>query len=64
MAETHHKPETHTPITRCYTVGYVSDANYRPVPAVMLKGHWLAEAGFDTGRRWSRSRNRPLNRKW
>ncbi len=49
MAETHHKPETGTPTTRCYTVGYVSDAKYNPVPAVTLKGHWLAEAGFTTG---------------
>jgi len=30
-------------------VGYVSDAKYQPVPAVTLKGHWLAEAGFETG---------------
>lgn len=49
MAETHHKPETGTPTTRCYTVGYISDAKYQPVPAVTLKGHWLAEAGFITG---------------
>ncbi len=49
MAETHHKPETGTPTTRCYTVGYVSDAKYQPVPAVTLKGHWLKEIGFDTG---------------
>ena len=49
MAETHHKPETGTPTTRCYTVGYVSDAKYQPVPAVTLKGYWLEEAGFGTG---------------
>ncbi|MFC0138948.1 SymE family type I addiction module toxin [Erwinia mallotivora] len=49
MAETHHNPETGTPTTRCYTVVYVSDAKYRPVPAVTLKGHWLREMGFDTG---------------
>ncbi|WP_423241071.1 SymE family type I addiction module toxin, partial [Erwinia amylovora] len=22
---------------------------YQPMPAVTLKGHWLGEAGFDTG---------------
>lgn len=50
MTDTHHKPESHTPTTtRAYTVGYVSDAKYQPVPAVTLKGHWLAEAGFTTG---------------
>ncbi|WP_200884536.1 SymE family type I addiction module toxin [Erwinia oleae] len=49
MAETHHKPEMHTPTTRCYTVGYVSDAKYQPVPAVTLKSHWFEEAGFETG---------------
>ncbi|MGG7448519.1 endoribonuclease SymE [Kosakonia oryzendophytica] len=47
--QTHHKPETGTPTTRRYTVGYVSDAKYQPVPAVTLKGHWLTEAGFETG---------------
>ncbi|OON33524.1 hypothetical protein BTJ39_24240 [Izhakiella australiensis] len=49
MAEAHTKPGSHTPTTRSYTVGYVSDAKYRPVPAVILKGHWLAEAGLATG---------------
>ncbi|MFU9137815.1 SymE family type I addiction module toxin [Erwinia tasmaniensis] len=49
MAETHHKPETGTHTTRCYTVGYVSDAKYQPVPAITLKGHWLEETGFATG---------------
>lgn len=49
MAETHHKPERYTPTTRCYTVGYVSDAKYHPLPAITLKGHWLEQAGFSTG---------------
>lgn len=49
MAETHHKPEIATPTTRCYTVGYVSDAKYQPLPSITLKGHWLEEAGFGTG---------------
>ena len=49
MAETHHKPEIATPTTRRYTVGYVSDTECQPVPAVTLKGHWLAVAGFATG---------------
>jgi len=29
-------------------VGSISDANYRPIPAVTLKGHWLEDAGFET----------------
>lgn len=49
MAETQHKPETGTSTIRCYTVGYVSDAKYRPLPSITLKGHWLEEAGFGTG---------------
>ncbi|WP_147197580.1 SymE family type I addiction module toxin [Pantoea sp. CCBC3-3-1] len=49
MDETYHKPEIATPATRCYTVDYISDAKYRPVPVVTLKGHWLKETGFDTG---------------
>ncbi|WP_380181778.1 SymE family type I addiction module toxin [Kalamiella sp. sgz302252] len=49
MAKTHHKPEVATPTTRYYTVGYVSDAKYQPIPSVTLKGHWLEEAGFGTG---------------
>lgn len=49
MAETHHKPETGTPTTRCYTVGYVSDAKYQPLPSIHLKGHWLIDARFGTG---------------
>lgn len=36
----------HIPTTRCYTVGYICDAKYQPVPAVTLKGHWLKEMGF------------------
>ncbi|WP_206404897.1 SymE family type I addiction module toxin [Erwinia billingiae] len=43
------KAETGTPTTRCYTVSYISDAKYQPVPAVTLKGHWLKGVGFDTG---------------
>ena len=29
-------------------MGYISDAKYRPIPAVTLKGHWLEDAGFET----------------
>lgn len=32
-----------------YTVGYVSDANYQPLLAIILKGHCLEQAGFETG---------------
>jgi len=49
MAEQYHKPETVTPTTRCYTVGYVSDAKYKPLPSIHLKGRWLEEVGFGTG---------------
>ncbi|MFC0138939.1 SymE family type I addiction module toxin [Erwinia mallotivora] len=49
MAEAHHNPETGTPTTRCYTVGYVSDAKYQPIPAITLKGHWLEGIGFGIG---------------
>lgn len=51
MAEAHHKPEAHMPTTtRAYTVGYVRDSRtFEPAPAVTLKGHWLEEAGFETG---------------
>ena len=48
-AETHHKSEQVATKARRYTVGYVSDSKYQPVPAVTLKGHGLAEAGFETG---------------
>jgi toxic protein SymE len=30
-------------------VGYVSDAKYQPLPAIILKGHWLEQVGFETG---------------
>ena len=30
-------------------MGYISDAKYRPIPALTLKGHWLEDAGFETG---------------
>jgi toxic protein SymE len=32
-----------------YTAGYVSDAKYQPLPAIILKGHCLEQAGFETG---------------
>lgn len=51
MAETHHKPETGTPTTtRGYTVSYIRDSRtFEPVPAITLRGNWLAEGGFETG---------------
>ncbi|TCV91044.1 SymE family type I addiction module toxin [Biostraticola tofi] len=49
MAETHTKPEPVVSTTRCYTVSYASDAKYNPLPAVILEGRWLEEAGFATG---------------
>lgn len=51
MAEQHHKSGTGiSTTTRAYTVGYVRDPRtFEQLPAVTLKGHWLAEAGFTTG---------------
>jgi len=49
MADTYTKSEPVVPTTRCYTVSYASDAKYNPLPAVILKGRWLEEAGFTTG---------------
>ncbi|OMH49861.1 endoribonuclease SymE [Providencia stuartii] len=35
---------------RYYTVGYaLSGSKTSPPPAINLKGHWLKEAGFETG---------------
>lgn len=51
MADTHHKSGTGTPTTtRAYTVSYIRDSRtFEPAPAVTLKGHWLEQAGFETG---------------
>jgi len=51
MAEQHHKSGTGiSTTTRTYTVGYVRDPRtFERLPAVTLKGNWLAEAGFITG---------------
>nr|WP_244968596.1 SymE family type I addiction module toxin [Rosenbergiella australiborealis] len=53
-ANTTHKPETGTPTTqsRHYTVGYVRDhIKHQPSPSIILKGHWMGELGFETGRK-------------
>ncbi|WP_369427119.1 SymE family type I addiction module toxin [Providencia sp. PROV236] len=35
---------------RYYTVGYAPNGNKAaPPPAINLKGHWLKDAGFETG---------------
>ncbi|WP_257644813.1 type I toxin-antitoxin system SymE family toxin [Providencia stuartii] len=35
---------------RYYTVGYAPNGNKAaPPPAIHLKGHWLKDAGFETG---------------
>ena len=51
MAERHHKSEIPaSATTRAYTVSYVRDSRtYAPLPAITLRGNWLAEAGFSTG---------------
>jgi len=54
MAGTHHKSEADTSTTksRRYTVGYIRDhLKHRPSPSITLRGHWMAELGFDTGQK-------------
>jgi len=54
MAGTHHKPETDTPTTksRRYTEGYVRDQRkFTLSPSIILKGHWMAALGFETGQK-------------
>ncbi|WP_240149741.1 SymE family type I addiction module toxin [Erwinia amylovora] len=54
MAGQHHKSETGTPTTKArrYTVGYIRDhIKHLPSPSITLKGHWMAELGFDTGQK-------------
>lgn len=52
MAEAHHKPETGTPTTRRYTVGYIRDQRkFEASPSITLKGHWMAALGFETGQK-------------
>lgn len=52
MADAHHKPETGTPTTRHYTVGYIRDhIKHLPSPSITLRGHWLEALGFETGRK-------------
>lgn len=60
MADTHHKPRPAISKTqRNLTVGYTSTRHenrttgmttyYSRSPSLHLKGHWLGEAGFETG---------------
>lgn len=52
MAEQHHKSEPATPKARRYTVGYIRDARkFTTSPAITLKGDWMAQVGFETGRK-------------
>lgn len=52
MAEQHHKSESATPQARRYTVRYIRDARkFKASPSIILKGHWMAEFGFDTGQK-------------
>jgi len=53
MAEKHSKSEHGISKTeRHYRVGYVTEPSptYTRRPGIHLKGDWLAEAGFETGR--------------
>ncbi|NUU67514.1 type I addiction module toxin, SymE family [Enterobacteriaceae bacterium BIT-l23] len=61
MADAHHKPRPAISKTqRNLTVGYISTRHenratgmttyYSRSPSLHLKGHWLVEAGFQTGR--------------
>ncbi|WP_368926925.1 SymE family type I addiction module toxin [Serratia marcescens] len=54
MAAQHHKSGTITPTTksRRYTVGYIRDQRkFKPSPSITLKGHWMADFGFETGQK-------------
>ncbi|MDI6958937.1 MULTISPECIES: SymE family type I addiction module toxin [unclassified Pantoea] len=54
MAGTHHKSEanTSTAQSRRYTVGYVRDQRkFTLSPFIILKGHWMAALGFETGQK-------------
>ncbi|WP_230527501.1 SymE family type I addiction module toxin [Rosenbergiella nectarea] len=48
------KPDTGIPTTQSkrYTVGYVRDhIKHRPSPSIILKGYWMWELGFETGKK-------------
>jgi toxic protein SymE len=59
MADTHHKPETHTPTTTAsgsqshyYKVGYRPNKGQpNPLPQLTIKGRWLEALGFTTGQK-------------
>ena len=60
MADAHTKPQTATPTTRRYTVGYISRRHarrtgeflgYSQHPSLHIKGDWLKAMGFETGRK-------------
>ena len=59
MADTHHKPDTHTSTTSAsrsqlhyYKVGYrLNKGQPKPLPQLTIKGRWLEAQGFTTGQR-------------
>lgn len=52
MAAQHHKPETRTPTTCRYTVGYIRDQRkFKASPSITLKGRWMVALGFETGQK-------------
>ncbi|WP_235421320.1 SymE family type I addiction module toxin [Erwinia oleae] len=51
MAAQHHKSEHVSTKARHYTVGYIRDhIKHRPSPSITLRGHWMADFGFITGK--------------
>jgi len=52
MAVQHHKSEQVSTKARRYTVGYIRDSRkFQPSPSITLKGHWMADFGFETGQK-------------
>lgn len=52
MTMQQHTPEQISTKARRYTVGYIFDSqNFQPSPSIVLKGHWMGELGFETGRK-------------
>lgn len=52
MAAQHHKSEQVSTKARHYTVCYIRDSQkLQPSPSITLKGHWMADFGFETGKK-------------
>ena len=52
MAAQHHKCEHVSTKARRYTGSYIRDQQkFQPSPSIILKGHWMADFGFETGQK-------------